>query len=264
MLAGEFSLHIGRADRGRGYVDEAMRNSVDAVKTFNAFEGKAGTPDPERRRAFISTLTTAMQSLVRTDAIYEGHKRALNKLSAELSASNASLDGETLQKRLKELAATETAEAVQQLDGKSNLQEYKNFMREARLEGGADEDEVQCTQEVDSLICALLKSEMVDPTKVVPCFKVGATRCVFSSQAIRQVIQQGRGQVKCPLVGCSYTGMIRLSDLEPCKDTARKLKRAKEDAARERLAQDAAAEDVDALDDEVDCKDEVHRTSQID
>lgn len=124
---------------------------------------------------------------------------------------------------------------------------YQEFIQEmATLAGTGDDvveedEDVVCTQAEFDPTCPITKQLLARPVKAVPCFRVGAKRCVFTKVAIEQHLRNGPRP--CPFTGCSYKGNLSLSDLEPCHDTERKLKR---HLAKEKRRQ----QDEDALDED--------------
>lgn len=197
-----------------------------------------------------------MLSLIRTDAIYAGQKRALEKLRDEMSAPGAAvMDAQQMEQRLRELSEKESAKAVDKLgDGRASSL-FKAYVRDAKLTIEEDDDDgVQMTQGfvAGDLICPLMKSEFVQPMKAKPCFALGATKCVFSKTAIMQLVRSKSGGVPCPQMGCVYTGQLKASDLEPSKEMELMIKRERQRQEREKIRRAGEVEmlDDDALDED--------------
>lgn len=212
-------------------------------------------PPAQRKEQNLKIVTDAVLSLIQTDAVYDGQRRALEILRDEMAAPGANIDAEQMQQRLRELAEKESAKRVERLGDCRATPLFQSYTRGAKLQADDDEDGVQMTQDFapGDLLCPLMRTLYEQPTKIKPCFQVGSTRCVFSKAAIlNHVNQNSRTGMKCPMVGCAYQGMVRASDLEPCKETELMVKRALQQQEREkiRLAAENQEEDEDALDED--------------
>lgn len=238
------------------------REARDLTRPARARDGwRAAAPHARQRtNVALDQFKEAVLSLATTETRMAGHKRAFEQLIPQLEAErgqDAVASAAELRTRLCTLAKDEATAAVA---AQGDFAAHARVAEIARAcaggsAGGCEDgdEEVQCTQEAFDHLCPLLKMPLVRPTKVVPCFASGATRCVFSKEAIENHVRQGRGSAKCPQIGCPYSGFVQLHDLKPCKETERKLKRYMQESERQKLQREKdmqRVEDDDAIDEE--------------
>ncbi|KAJ1618243.1 hypothetical protein T492DRAFT_1094213 [Pavlovales sp. CCMP2436] len=247
-LTAECNTQMAHVSAAKLDVERGFNIGKNVHDAYNLFAEAGGNADPQQAEAFFKTVSEAMLSLVRTDAIYEGQKRALERLRDELQAAgDGNMDTQQMQKRLRDLAKEEgDAAAVRSGANGAGLPAYKEYARAAGLSHDNDDDEVEMTQQAldpKDFLCPILKSKMVEPTKVTKCFEKGSTRCVFSKQGITSLVK--RQGTACPVMGCMYTGAITLQDLLPCRETERKLKALERELKKQKLLRDDDTLDVD-------------------
>lgn len=204
----------------------------------------------------MKSMNVAMLSLVRTTALYQGQGCALEKLKDELlraPSGDPPPSSAALQKRLRELAAEEGDRLVAQHADGRGMPQYQEFARHAGIGDSAgpdDDEELQMTERVSGqdYMCPIMKCELVEPMKIKSCWDIGAKRCVFSKVSITSLIQQapgGREIAACPVSGCAYKGRVKLTDLAPCPELERAMKKAKLALERQQQKRGALALDVD-------------------